>query len=66
VANAAPAEDKPDLIRADTGQEVAVSVRAEMLGDVAPGTRVALRAARTSSGDVLAEPHPKPEHFRVF
>ena len=65
VTGAAPAEDKPDLIGADSGAEIPVAVRRELLAGAEPGTRVKLRASRTSSGDIMAEPHPSPEHFGV-
>jgi hypothetical protein len=66
VERAAPVEGKPDLVRPAPGQDLPVAVRRELIGDAAPGARVRLRAARTSSGEVMAEPHPEPEHFAVL
>jgi hypothetical protein len=66
VSGTAPVEGKPDLVRASTGDEVPIAVRRGLLGNVTVGTRVRLRASRTSSGDIMAEPHPTPEQFRIL
>ena len=66
VSGAAPVEGKPDLVRASDGDEVPIAVRRGLLEDVTVGTRVRLHAARTSSGDIMAEPHPTPEQFRIL
>jgi hypothetical protein len=66
VQRAAPVEGKRDLVRPTAGDDLRVAVRRELIGDAAPGARVRLRAARTSSGDVMAEPHPDPEDFSIL
>ena len=66
VQRAAPVEGKPDLVRPTPGDDLRVAVRRELIGDAPPGARVRLRAARTSSGDVMAEPHPAPEDFSIL
>lgn len=65
VERAEPADGKPDLLSPAAGQELRVAVRRDLLGGAGPGARVRLRAARTSSGDAMAEPDPAPEHFSV-
>lgn len=66
VSGAAPVEGKPDLVRASAGDEVPIAVRRGLLEDVAVGSRLRLRAARTSSGDIMAEPHPAREQLRIL
>jgi hypothetical protein len=66
VQRAAPVEGKADLVAPAAGDDLHVAVRQELIGDAAPGARVRLRAARTSSGDVMAEPHPAPEDFAIL
>ena len=60
VTRSTPVEDKPDLVHAAPGDTVPVSIRSELLAGVDVGSQVRLRAARTSSGDIMAEPHPTP------
>src|SRR3954447_18956448 len=66
VQRAAPVEGKADLVQPSPGDDLHVAVRRELIGDAPPGARVRLRAARTSSGDVMAEPHPTPEDFSIL
>src|SRR4051794_25949900 len=66
VSRAAPVEGKPDLVHTGEGEELPVAVRRELLEHAAPGTRLRLRAARTSSGDVMAEPHPEPGGSQIL
>src|SRR3954451_21176426 len=66
VQRAAPVEGKADLVQPSPGEDLHVAVRRELIGDASPGARVRLRAARTSSGDVMAEPHPTPEGFSIL
>jgi hypothetical protein len=58
VGRSAAVEGKPDLVHAAPGDAIAVSIRSELLAGVDVGAPVRLRAARTSSGDIMAEPHP--------
>jgi hypothetical protein len=58
VSRTAPVEDKPDLVHAAPGDTVPVSIRSDLLADVDVGSQVRLRAARTSSGDIMGQPHP--------
>ena len=48
------------------GDDLHVAVRSELIGDAPPGARVRLRAARTSCGDVMTEPHPAPKDFSIL
>jgi hypothetical protein len=66
VQRAAPVEGKADLVQPSPGDDLHVAVRRELIGDASPGARVRLRAARTSSGDVMAEPHPTAEDFSIL
>lgn len=66
IQRAAPVEGKADLVQPAPGDDLHVAVRHELIGDAPPGARVRLRAARTSSGDVMAEPHPAPEDFSIL
>lgn len=66
VSRSAPVEGQPDLVRAGEGDEVPVAVRSALLENAGVGSRLRLRAARTSSGDIMAEPHPEPERFRIL
>ena len=66
IQRAAPVEGKADLVQPAPGDDLRVAVRRELIGDAPPGARVRLRAARTSSGDVMAEPHPDPEDFSIL
>jgi len=66
VQRTAPVEGKADLVQPSPGDDLHVAVRRELIGDAPPGARVRLRAARTSSGDVMAEPHPTPEDFSIL
>ena len=65
VEQASPVEDKPDLVHAAPGTVLPVVVRRELAERASEGARVRLRAARTSSGEVMAEPHPAPDDFSV-
>jgi hypothetical protein len=66
VSHAASVAGMPDLVHAAIGDELPVAVRRDLLADVDIGSRVRLRAARTSSGDVMAEPHPGLEQFQIL
>ncbi len=66
VERASPVEGKPDLLRPAPGDDLRVAVRRDLLDAAPSGARVRLRAARTSSGEVMAEPHPAPEHFSIL
>jgi hypothetical protein len=66
VTRAGSVEGKPDLVNASAGEEIPVAVRGGLLGDVDVGTQLRFRAARTSSGDIMAEPHPEPEQFQIL
>lgn len=65
VTGAAPVEGKPDLIGASSGAEIPVAVRRDLIASAEPGMRIRMRASRTSSGDVMAEPHPSPGDFGI-
>ena len=65
IERADPVPGKAQLVRASPGDALRVAVRGELLASAAPGARVRLRVARTSSGEVMAEPHPAPEHFSL-
>jgi hypothetical protein len=65
VEQASPVEGKPDLVHASPGTVLPVVVRKELAERVGESTRVRFRAARTSSGEVMAEPHPAPQDFSV-
>src|SRR3954453_4621746 len=66
VQRAAPVEGKADLVQPSPGDDLHAAVRRELIGDAPPGARVRLRADRTSSGDVMAEPQPPPEDFSIL
>lgn len=66
VSRAGSVQGKPDLVNASAGEEIPVAVREGLLEDVDVGTQLRLRAARTSSGDIMAEPHPAPEQFQIL
>jgi hypothetical protein len=66
VDEAAPVQDKADLLGRHVGGQLDVAVRSELLQDApaTPGARVDLRAKMTPDG-ALAEPHPDPGNFVV-
>jgi hypothetical protein len=66
VEKASPVEGKADFLRPAPGDDLRVAVRRDLLDAAPSGARVRLRAARTSSGEVMAEPHPAPEHFSIL
>ncbi|WP_030690993.1 hypothetical protein [Streptomyces globisporus] len=61
-----PVPGVADLITPNlTGSQLSLGIRHELLRDVVPGATLHLRAKLGSSGDVLAEPHPAADDFRV-
>lgn len=64
VLDAAPVPGKADLLSSRAGQRLEVAVRHDLLGEVAPGAVVRLRA-KLHHGDAMAEPHPDPADFGV-
>lgn len=65
VTQAGPVDGKSDLVRPAGEDDLRVAIRRELLAGAPPGARVRLRAARTSSGEIMAEPHPDPEEFSI-
>jgi hypothetical protein len=49
----------------EPGAELPIVVRRELLGSASAGARLRGRVFRAATGEVLAEPHPAPEHFSV-
>lgn len=65
VESAQPVEGKADMLAPAAGDLLSVAVRNELMGNAAAESVLHLRAGRGSSGWILAEPHPEPEHFAV-
>ena len=54
-----------DLLSARVPGELEVLVRRELLDGAGAGALLSCRAALTSRGEVMAEPHPAPGDFSV-
>jgi hypothetical protein len=54
-----------DLLSARVPGELEVLVRRELLGDAGAGVVLSCRAALTSRGEVMAQPHPAPGDFTL-
>ena len=64
VEQAQPVEGKANMIAAQPGERMDVSVRRELLEGADVGSRIRFRAKRTVDG-VMSEPHPEPGDFTV-
>lgn len=54
-----------DLLSARVPGELEVLVRRELLGDAVAGAVLSCRAALTTRGEVMAQPHPAPGDFSL-
>jgi hypothetical protein len=66
VESAEPVEGRAQLLRPEPGQRIRLAVRRELLDEAPDSARVRLRAALTSRGEAMAEPHPGPEDFTIL
>ena len=57
-------EGFPSLIKAKPGDQIEIAVRSALLGNVASGASVRLRAKGTADG-IMCEPHPLPGNFLI-
>lgn len=64
IERAEPVPDRANLFSSQVGQETAVAIRRELLGDAKPGDEVRCRSKRIPSG-AICEPHPDPGDFAV-
>ncbi len=65
VEDAEPVEGKAQLLRPRPGETIRLAVRRELLDQAPADARVRLRAALTSGGEAMAEPHPAPGDFSI-
>ena len=64
LEQAEPVPGRADLLSAQVGTEIGLTVRRELLGEAQPGSQLRCRAKRTPDG-AMCEPHPEPGDFAV-
>jgi hypothetical protein len=66
IESAEPVAGTAQLLRPEPGETIRLAVRRELLDEAPESARVRLRAALTSRGEAMAEPHPEAEDFAIL